>query len=156
MSNNVSTNNQGAAKSHFHGGKNRKRWIVRGFAIVVGIIAGIDLVITVLPEPAPPQMRISGGIVSTTSYSSTDDSIVDAKNRVQSYLNPIGWVALYKGYGPKNLYILKRNENWKSALETGQVLTLLVLLVLPFALWLVSSIAGKRLLGDGKNRGAGL
>ena len=149
--------NRPDAESQVPKDRTRARWILRILAIVIGVIAVIDLIITIIPQPAPPQVRIlPGGVVSSTSYSSTEDSIVAAKNWVEVYLNPVGWVALGKGHGPKNLYVLKRNENWKNALETGQVLSLLVLLVLPFPLWLVSLRVGKRLLRDGKNGDAGL
>lgn len=126
--------------------RTRARWILRILAIVIGVIAVIDLIITIIPQPAPPQVRIlPGGIVSSTSYSSTEDSIVAAKNWVEVYLNPVGWVARLKGFTPNDLYILKRKQSWKNALETGQVLTLFVLLILPFALCLISFvIRGKR------------
>jgi hypothetical protein len=107
------------------------------------VIAVIDLIITIIPQPAPPQVRIlPGGIASSTSYSSTSDRIVAAKNWVEVYLNPVGWVARFKGFRPDDLYILKRKESWKNALETGQVLTLFVLLILPLALCLTSFVIG--------------
>ena len=129
--------------------RSRTRWILRILAIVIGIIALVDLIITVIPRPSPPRPSVlPGGIVTWSSYSETDVSIIKAKNRVESYLNPVGWVARFKGFGSDRLYILKRNESWKNALEVGQVLTLLVLLVVPFALWIVSVFVGKRSARD--------
>ena len=120
------------------------RWALKIAAMVIGVMAVVDLVITLIPEPGPRRQNFSsGGNVTVSSYSETDDAIVDAKNRVQSYLSPVGWAALRKGHGPDSLYILKRDESWKAALETGQVMTLFVLLALPFPLWVISMRIGR-------------
>jgi len=73
--------------------------------------------------------------------SETDTSIIRLKNWAESNLNFVGWAARTKSVGPNELYILKRNENWKSALEIGQVITWFFLIILPFALWVFSARA---------------
>lgn len=137
------------AEPLLHAGQTRKRRILRVLAVIIGVLAAVDLIITVIPQPPPRQTRISplGGIVSSTSYSSTEDSIVEAKNWVEVYLNPVGWVALFNGYGSDRLYILKRNKNWQGALEAGQMFTLVALLVLPLIFWTFS-------LGTGATKSA--
>jgi len=120
------------------------KWLLRGLAIFILVLALVDLVIMLIPMPSP-QRPVSGAGQTITFHSSeTDTSIIRAKNWAESNLNFVGWAARTKGVGPNELYILKRNESWKSALEIGQVITWLFLLILPFALWVISSRAALR------------
>ena len=120
------------------------KWVLRVLAIIIGVVAAIDLVTMLIPMPAPQQPMYTPGLRVEYHSSDTETSIIRAKNWAQSYINPVGWVALFKGFGPDRLYILKRDEGWKNALETGQTLTLIALLVLPVALWMFSTRAAVR------------
>lgn len=122
------------------------KWVLRGLAIFILVVAIVDLVIMLIPMPSPQRPVSSGGQTVIFHSSETDTSIIRAKNWAESNLNFVGWAARVKGAGPDELYILKRNENWKNALEAGQVITWFFLLVLPFALWIVSARAWIRKL----------
>lgn len=115
------------------------KWLLRGLAILIFVVALIDLVIMLIPMPSPQRPVSSGGQTVIFHSSETDTSIIRAKNWAESNLNFVGWAARTKSVGPNELYILKRNESWKSALEIGQVITWLFLLILPFALWVISA-----------------
>ena len=125
------------------------KWVLRGLAIFIVVVAVVDLVIMLIPVPSAPRPVSGGGQTVVYHSSESEDSIIGAKNWAESNLNFVGWVARFKGVGPDRLYILKRNENWKNALEIGQVLTWFFLLILPFALWIVSARAAiRKLLGS--------
>jgi hypothetical protein len=117
------------------------KWVLRGLAIFIFVVALVDLVIMLIPMPSPQRPFSSGGQTVIFQSSETDTSIIRLKNWAESNLNFVGWAARTKGVGPSELYILKRNENWKSALEIGQVITWFFLIVLPFALWIYSARA---------------
>ena len=116
-------------------------WVLRGLAIFIFVVAIVDLVIMLIPMPSPQRPFSSGGQTVIFQSSETDTSIIRLKNWAESNLNFVGWAARTKGVGPSELYILKRNENWKSALEIGQVITWFFLIILPFALWVFSARA---------------
>jgi len=120
------------------------KWVLRGLAILILLVALVDLVIMLIPMPSPRRPMSSGGQTVIFESSDTETSIIRAKNWAESNLNFVGWAARAKSVGPNELYILKRNESWKSALEIGQVITWLFLLILPFALWIVSSRSALR------------
>lgn len=120
------------------------KWVLRGLAIFILVVALVDLVIMLIPMPSPQRPVSSGGQTVIFHSSDTETSIIRAKNWAESNLNFVGWAARVKSVGPNELYILKRNESWKSALEIGQVITWFFLLILPFALWIVSSRSALR------------
>jgi hypothetical protein len=122
------------AESKPHRGGSWKRWLLGVLAIFIFVVAVIDLVILLIPMPSPQRPVSSGGVTETFHSSETDTSIIRAKNWAESNLNFVGWAARLKGAGPDELYILRRNENWKSALETGQLVTSFFLFILSFAL----------------------
>jgi hypothetical protein len=115
------------------------KWVLRGLAIVIFVIALVDLVIMLIPMPSPQRPVSSGGQTVIFQSSETDTSIIRMKNWAESNLNFVGWAARLKSAGPNELYMLKRDKSWKSALEIGQVITWFVLLILPFALWIISA-----------------
>jgi hypothetical protein len=122
------------------------KWVLRGLAILILVVALVDLVIMLIPMPSPQRPVSSGGQTVIFHSSETDTSIIRAKNWAESNLNFVGWAARTKGVGPDELYILKRNENWKTSLEVGQIITWFFLLILPFALWVFSARAALRKL----------
>lgn len=111
-----------------------KRWLLGVLALFIFVVAVADFVIALIPMPAPQRPVSSGGQTIIFQSSETDTSIIRTKNWAASNLNIVGWAARTKSVGPDELYILKRNENWKSALETGQLLTSLFLFILSLAL----------------------
>ena len=117
------------------------KWVLRGLAILILLVALVDLIIMLIPMPSPRRPMSSGGQTVIFESSETETSIIRAKNWAESNLNFVGWAARIKSVGPNELYILKRNENWKSALEIGQVITCFFLIILPFALWVFSARA---------------
>ena len=122
------------AEANLHRRGSWKRWVLGVLAIFIFIVAVVDLVIMLIPMPSP-RRPVSSGVVTETFHSSeTETSIIRAKNWAESNLNFVGWAARIKSAGPDELYILKRNENWKNALEIGQGLTVLFLFILSFAL----------------------
>ncbi|MFS8085742.1 MAG: hypothetical protein ACMG6H_08945 [Acidobacteriota bacterium] len=123
-----------------------KRWVLRGLAMLIGVIAVVDFVIILIPMPSPQQPSFGAGQRLMYRSSETETSIIRAKNWAESNINPVGWLARSRGFGPDRLYILKRNENWKNALEIGQVLTIFFLFILSLTIWIVSARAGLRKL----------
>ena len=128
------TTNGSDTETKPRGGSSWKRWALGVLAIFIFVIAVADFVIALIPMPAPQRPVSSGGQTIVFHSSETDTSIIRAKNWAESNLNIVGWAARTKSVGPDELYILKRNENWKSALETGQLLTSLFFFILSLAL----------------------
>ena len=123
-----------------------KRWALGGLAISIGVVAVIDFVILLIPMPSPQRAVSSGGQAVIFQSSETDTSIIRTKNWAESNLNIVGWAARLKGAGPNELYMLRRNESWKSALETGQLLTSFLLFILSLALGVFAARAPLRKL----------
>ena len=125
-----------------------KRRLMGVLSIFIGVIAVVDLVIMLIPMPSPQRPVSSGGQTVIFRSSETETNIIRAKNWAESNLNFVGWAARTKSVGPDELYILKRNENWKNALEIGQVLTVFFLFILSIALGIFAARTALRKLAQ--------
>ncbi len=129
-------------------GRSWKRWVLGVLALFIFVVAVVDLVLLLIPMPSPQRPVSSGGVTVTFHSSETETSIIRAKNWAESNLNFVGWAARTKSVGPDELYILKRNENWRNALEIGQGLTVLFLFVLSLALGIFAARTALRKLAE--------
>jgi hypothetical protein len=136
------------AEANSHRSGSWKRWVLGVLAVFIGIVAVVDLVIMLIPMPSPQRPVSSGGQTVIFHSSETDTSIIRAKNWAESNLNFVGWAARTKSAGPDELYILKRNKNWKNALEIGQGLTVFFLFILSFALGIFAARTALRKLAQ--------
>ena len=132
------TANGSDAETKPRGGGSWKRWVLGVLALFIFVVAVVDLVLLLIPMPSPQRPVSSGGQTVIFHSSETETSIIRAKNWAESNLNFVGWAARAKSAGPDELYILKRNENWKNALEIGQGLTVFFLFILSLALGIFS------------------
>jgi hypothetical protein len=122
-------------------GHTRSRAILRIIAAVIGIIAGVDLAIALLARPpASRTINAPGGAAIEHRFSASDLKIIKAHNWFRTYVNPAGWIALSKGYGPDTLYQLeRRSRRWRGALAVGQWTTIGALIMAAVALWMFTS-----------------
>ena len=82
----------------------RRHWALKVLSLGMVLVGLMNLVTVILPWP-----RVE--VMSDTAY-----RIIRAKNLARTYLSPVGWVALLRGYNAKSIYQLE----WDGPLAFGQ------------------------------------
>lgn len=118
------------------------RMILRWLGSMIAMAGLMDLGVAILAHPpASKTTAVSGGgTVIERHYSSRDLSLLRARDWFRTYLNPAGWIALTKGYGPDSLSQLeRRSRRWRGALAVGHWSMIAALFMLAAGLWMLSS-----------------